>query len=463
MGETGFLGGQQGALLLLQLASVSALGCAAAAALRRAPESLQPRLPDLVFGVALLCQLLALLRLSLQPLDVDVDTAQHAAALQTVHGLGDVIRLRGVWAADYILQGPLVHGLARILAWEPVAVYRLLAYAGATATALLLRAVARRLGAGPWAAALAGLFPLCTFGGAWLILTLDDNAFASALQWAFFFALLAALTAPDAAAGKARRWARVLGAGLLLGLAVSMHRKATLWAGIVPLAPLLSARFRSARALRELALVALAAAISHGLAAGLFLPSGFSSETLPLLVSSAHHQHTVWWLPAADLTLGDHATAVWRGLHATFVSFPVLREEMLRTRGIHYFDVLVGLCVAAGLAAAWRTRHSPGCRLLATGLGIQSLHSVLYEPLNVERWDMLAGGVGVLVAVAVSGAPRAWSWAALCLWLTLLATQHLTLRWHPNHVARQAQVRASVDTAIDAGAHAGVPRRWRAC
>lgn len=424
-----FLGGPEGIELLLQLVVAGAVTAAAASAVRRAPDSWQRCLPDLVFAALLCLQLAFLAHLSALPLQIDIDTERSAAALSDTRTLDEVVRLRGVWSADYILQGPLVHGLRRLLPLEPLGVYRLLAMAGGAATALLLRGVARRLGAGPWPAALAGLFPLCSFGGAWIALSLDDNAFASALQWCFFFALLRAL---DAHSGRRLAW--MLGVGVLLGIAVSMHRKALLWAGLVPLAPLVSLQWRTPRAIQGLAVAAGAALTTHLAAAGLLLPTGFGAATLSQLVSSAHHQHTGWWFPGSEAGWSTQARAVWDGLHASLVTFPVLRDRVLEAGALHYFDVLVAACVVAVLGSAWRMRHRPGCRLLAVGIGIQALHSLLYESHNVERWDMVVGGSAVLVAVSVSQAtPRAGieRAAAASLWGVLVAAAHLTLRWHP--------------------------------
>lgn len=422
----GLLGGAAGLELLAQLAAVSLAGAVVALGLRRAPATWQPRLPDAAFALGLGLQLGWLARLALQPLALDVDSAQHAALLDAAPSLAEALGARGQWAADYILQTPLVYGLSRLLGVGALRVYLFLALAGAAATALVLRALARRLGADPWAASLAALAPLSSFGGGWIAASLDDNAFASALQWAAFLALVAAVARAD---GGGRLAPHMLAAGVLLGLAVSLHRKALLWLALVPLAPLAAAAFRSRRALAGLALALGAAAATHLLAAFLWLPGD-----LGRLLGSAHHRNPAWWFPAGEGGWLAQAGLVWDGLHASLVTFPLLRDVTLSAGPVHYLDLLVALALAAALAGAWRTRRLPAARLLGAGVALEAAHSVLYEPWSVERWDVALGGAAVLVAVAVSGPgrpARPWRAAAAWLWLMLLACQHLTLRWHP--------------------------------
>ena len=140
-----FLGGRVGLEFLLQLVAASVVAAALGFGLWRAPPTWRSRgLPDLVFALGLGLQLAILATRSLQPLDIDVDTAANAAALGEAGTLREVIALRGVWQVDYLLQGPLVHALRRALPIGPLGAHRLLTFVAAVAAALLLRASARR-------------------------------------------------------------------------------------------------------------------------------------------------------------------------------------------------------------------------------------------------------------------------------------------------------------------------------
>jgi len=423
-------GGEVGVRLALELLAVTAVAFAAGLTLRRLPGIRQrKRLPDLVFAAALVLQLAVLAERSLRPLDIDVDTLSHATSLMGTHTLGEAIQARrGTWAADYLLQGPIVHALRSVLPLDPLGSWRLLAFAGATATALLLRYGALRLGAGPWAAVLAGLLPLYAFGPAWLVLSLDDNAPASALEWAFFFALTSGLSAAREGRGGA---AALLRAGLLLGLAISFHRKALLWGLLLPLAPLVSRELRNARVLCPLAITATVAALTHLLAAWLFLPGG---EGLPAggmsrLLQSPHHANPAWWFPSSDLGLAAQALSVWHGLSSSLIVFPLVTELLLEPSPFYVFQLLVPLCLAAAMVAVWRTWTDPRCRLLSIALAIQFVHSLLYEPGSVERWDTIVVGAGLLVAVSTARGPGtrvAWRTGTAWLWLMLATVQHLS-------------------------------------
>jgi hypothetical protein len=385
-----------------------------------------PRQVALAFAIALALQLAWLARLSLVPVQIDVDSSAHAEALRAAPSLSEVVAQRAFWDVAKPLLAPAVHALRALFSLDPLAAYRLLGFAGAALQAEALRRGALALGAAPVAAALAGLLPVASFGGAFLTVTLDDNVAASALQWLAFLALVSFLGSD----GRARGAAAAAGLGVLTGAAVAFHRKTLAALVLLALAPLVSARFRERRALAGLSLALALAVATLLLSSALFLPSGFSAETLARLLWSPHHENASWWFFAGATPLRAQAAALSDGWRASLVGIPLVFDLRFGASRFHAPDLLVPLALALAAASAWRVRDLPLCRLLMAGVCVEAAHSVFYEPGSVERWDGAVAGAGVWVAVAASRAPLSpWLRAlAAGTWLALAAAGQVSLR-----------------------------------
>jgi len=77
---------------------------------------------------------------------------------------------------------------------------------------------------------------------------------------------------------------------------------------------------------------------------------------------------------------------------------------------------LVALAFAGSLAAL---KGSRVVFVFAAVLGIQIVHSILYEPESIERWDMPAMLFGLLGSMAIIELRRKEEWKAV-RWLSVL-------------------------------------------
>jgi len=354
---------------------------------------------------------------SLVPLNVDTDTLTHAVSLSAADNLEEVVRLRGPWTADYLIQGPVIHLLRQIAGLPPLESYRLLTVSAAAVSAILLRRVGLLLGASEGMSGLYALLPLAAFGTGWLTSTLDDNAVSAALEWSFIACWLTLVLGP---CGRRDRDALLCGA--LLGIAVSFHRKAWL-SGVLLVAPLLINELRKRSVLRSALIALAAAAVAHALMLVSFQPEGISVALLSGL-RSRHHAVPGWWFFSREgWDVLHQLELAWVGLRTALTTLPVVEDLSLG----HSFALtgVAAVSLASLVAGIWSARGNAGCRILLVGLAVQVLHSVFYEPWSPERWDMFVAMAAPIAAVAASGrrSRSPWRFVACWIWCLLLATQ----------------------------------------